>query len=84
MTRRTLSDEEEADVVWRYGTGWTERQLADRFGVPRPAIQRCLDKHKVQRRPIHELERRDDVDTERIVQLRHRGLSWAHVARRWA
>jgi hypothetical protein len=82
MTARTLTDLEEADVVFRYSTGWTERQLAERFGVPRPAIQRCLDRHGVARRgQSSNLERRDDVDTAEIVRLRSEGLSWFQIGR---
>lgn len=80
MTPKTLTDVEELEVCARYRIGWTERQLADRFGVHRPTIQRCLDKFGVERRPAG-LERRDDVDTSLIVRLRAEGYSWSKIAR---
>lgn len=81
MTRRNLDALDDAEIRLRYAKGQTERQLAQHFGVPRPAIQRALARTGTERRPpAYNLERRPDVDTAEIVRLRDSGLTWQQVA----
>lgn len=84
MTARALDALQEIEVAVRYRIGATERQLAERFGVSRAVIQRCLDRQQVTRRPQSgNLARRDDVDTKEIVRLRdEEKLSWFWIGRR--
>lgn len=79
MTGRNLDHLDDAEIRLRYLMGQTERQLAASFGVPRPAIQRSLSRTGTERRPPG-LERRDDVDTAKVVELRNSGLTWQQVA----
>jgi hypothetical protein len=84
MTPKVLTEVQELEVAARYKAGLTERQLAERFGVPRASIQRALDRQQVPRRAqSSNLTRRDDVDTAEIRRLRdEEGLSWFWIARR--
>lgn len=50
MTPRVLTPVEEAEVIVRYRAGLSTRQLAQRFGVGKGTIQRCLNRHGVRRR----------------------------------
>lgn len=78
MRARSLSPEDEAEVVLRYGMGWTMRRLGEHFGVDKRSIQRVLDRAGVTDRPPPGPRPNPDLDA-RIKDLRLLGWSWQKI-----
>lgn len=80
MNRRSLTEEEELEVVARYKAGLSTLRLAELFGTTDMSVRRVLDRHGVARRPR---QARADVTSADVAERRAAGWTWAQVAA-WA
>lgn len=82
MTKTSLSEADEQEIVERYVKGLSTWKLAERFGVSDAAIRRSLERSGQPRRPERTVRVNDIPDTE-IIRLRDdEGLTWREIAAR--